>query len=292
MQRLTEVSSAQAWCRALRARGESLGFVATMGFLHEGHLALVEQAAKDNDHVCVSIFVNPLQFDDPADLERYPRNMEGDASMLEGAGCAMVFGGTLEGFFPGQLDERGELLPEHLVDPGSCALGLEGEYRRGHFVGVATIVQRLFEVVEPTRAYFGAKDYQQCLVVSEVGRRRGGPEVIISPTVREASGLALSSRNARLAAAGREQGLFISRALFAAKELWQQGERNAGILARRMQAVLEESELEVEYAAVRNPEHWSPEEPQAALSQAVALIAAKAQGQNGRVRLIDNMQLS
>lgn len=291
MQRLTEVSSAQAWCRARRARGESLGFVPTMGFLHEGHLALIEQAAKDNDQVCVSIFVNPLQFDDPADLERYPRDLEGDASKLEGAGCAMVFGGTLEEFFPGQLDERGRLLPEYRVDPGMSALGLEGEHRPGHFEGVATIVRRLFEVVEPQRAYFGAKDYQQGLVVADIARRLGGPQVHVLPTVREASGLALSSRNARLGAAGLEQGLFLSRALFAARDLWRQGEREAGALAGRMHAVLAESELEVEYAAVRDPQQWSSEEPQAALSQAVALIAAKAQGENGPVRLIDNLQL-
>lgn len=281
-----------AWCRAVRARGESLGFVPTMGYLHVGHLALVEQAVKDNDQVCVSIFVNPLQFNDPTDLERYPRDLEGDASKLAGVGCAMAFGGTLEEFFPGQLNGSGGLVAESMLDPGMGALGLEGEYRPGHLEGVATIVGRLFEVVEPTRAYFGAKDFQQCLVVSDVAERRGGPEVVVMPTVREESGIALSSRNARLGEAGHEQGLFISRALFAAKELWQQGERHAGVLSRCMHAVLRDSKLDVEYAAVRNPGHWTLEEPGGALTEAVALVAAQAEGSNGPVRLIDNLQLS
>ena len=291
MQRLTEVSSAQAWCRAVRARGESLGFVPTMGFLHEGHLALVKQAARDNDQVCVSIFVNPLQFDDPKDLERYPRDFEGDAAKLEGAGCQMVFGGTVEEFFPGQLDERGALQLERRTDPGPSALGLEGEHRPGHFEGVATIVQRLFEVVGPNQAYFGAKDYQQGLVVTDVARQMGEPSVHVLPTVREASGLALSSRNARLCRAGHEQGLFLSRALRAAKNAWAGGERDASELVRCMRAVLSESGLEVEYAAVRDPENWTPGPPRGPLTNGVALIAAKAAGRDGAVRLIDNMLL-
>jgi pantoate--beta-alanine ligase len=288
IERLGCPDEASAWCARERDAGRSLGFVPTMGALHDGHLELVERALDENERALVSVFVNPLQFDDPRDLERYPRDLEADATRLESLGCHMVFSGELEGFFPGQLNADGVLPPERLLDPGPAALGLEGEFRPGHFAGVVTIVDRLFDVTVPTRAYFGAKDFQQCLVVRDLARRRGGPRVVVCDTVREPSGLALSSRNALLDEAGRAAGSFIPRALEQALEAWDGGERRADVLVATMEKVLGSSPLEVEYAEVRDPENWTAERPTQPLERAVALIAAKA----GAVRLIDNRVLS
>lgn len=259
-----------------------------MGALHEGHLELVHRATEENDAVAVSVFVNPMQFDDPADLDRYPRDFEGDAALLAEAGCHMVFRGTLEEFFPGQLDESGRLPQARLRDPGPTALGLEGEFRHGHFAGVATIVDALFDVVRPERAYFGAKDFQQCLVVKDLAAERGGPQIVMCPTVREPSGLALSSRNRLLDADGLIQALALSSACHAARESWRAGERDAARLSELMTSVLTGPGLEIEYAEVRDPEAWSAERPDEPLERGVALVAATVRA----VRLIDNLPLS
>jgi len=221
---------AREWCRARRAEGLSLGFVPTMGFLHEGHLSLVSRALAENDLCAVSIFVNPLQFDEGADLEAYPRDWEGDTSLLREAGADLVFTGTLAQFFEGELDAQGNLPGERLLDPGPGAHGLEGACRSGHFEGVATIVDRLFEVVGPDRAYFGQKDLQQTLVVRDLAARRGSPEVVVCPTSREPSGLARSSRNARLGPEELQRATCISRALFAASRAWLDGEPTVAAL--------------------------------------------------------------
>lgn len=283
LQRCTDPAQAAAWCRA---REGTLGFVPTMGALHEGHLSLVRRAAAENDHVVVSIFVNPLQFGEARDLENYPRDFEGDCDLLETAGASMAFTGTLEQFFPGELVE-GDLPREQRVDPGEAALGLEGEFRPGHFEGVATIVQRLFTLVQPTRAYFGAKDYQQTLVVRTLAERMGFPEVVVCPISRETSGLARSSRNTLLTPEDREQALYLSQALFAARERWRAGIRSAAALEQHLRDALASSTLEVEYAVVRDPERWSHVPGRESLERAVALIAARA----GAVRLIDNLEL-
>jgi len=275
---------ARGWCAEERGHGRTLGFVPTMGALHEGHLGLVRRAREENDRVCVSVFVNPLQFDDPGDYERYRRDFEGDAGLLAEHGCDMAFTGTLEQFFP---RSGGSLEAVARVDPGPVAEGLEGTFRPGHFAGVATIVQRLFEVVRPTRAYFGAKDFQQTLVVAEVARRMDGPEIVVCPTSREASGLARASRNEQLAPDQRREAATLHRALVAARERWRAGERSAAELAAAMGRVLEPAPLAVEYAEVRDPERWTATAPDAPLERAVALVAAKL----GRVRLIDNLRL-
>ncbi len=284
--RLESPAEARAWCEAARAAGATIGFVPTMGALHEGHLELVRRAAMENDLACVSVFVNPLQFNDPADLEKYPRDLAGDARLLAEVGCAMVFTGSLEGFFPGELVD-GELPAAAYIHPGPGAAGLEGEYRPGHLEGVATIVDRLFAVVEPTRAYFGAKDFQQCLVVQHVAERRGGrPEVVRCPTVREPSGIAMSSRNTLLEGAACEESLVISRGLYAAKAAWDAGERDVATLTQRLREVVSVPGIDVEYAEVRDPGSWTLEAPSGALERAVGLVAANV----GGVRLIDNME--
>lgn len=275
-------SAARAQLQRWRSSGARIGFVPTMGALHEGHLHLVHRARRENEIVVVSIFVNPLQFDDPRDFERYPRSFENDARLLEGAGASLAFTGTLQEFFPGEGPST------RRIDPGPCAQGLEGALRPGHFEGVATIVERLFAIVEPHHAYFGQKDFQQSLVVRDLARRRGSPPIRVVPTVREAGGLALSSRNVFLSPEERVRALAIYRALRAAHQAFQAGERRPAALSAIMLRELAQQKLEVQYATVRDPEQWSAEEPQHALQHAVALIAVRL----GAVRLIDNWVLS
>jgi len=277
--------AATAWCARQRAAGHALGFVPTMGALHEGHLGLVRRAAEENARVSVSVFVNPLQFDDPADFERYPRDLARDAELLGANGCDMVFTGTLAQFFPGS---NGELERVELRDPGPAAEGLEGLHRPGHFEGVATIVARLFQVALPDRAYFGLKDFQQSRLVADLARETGAVEVVACPTAREPSGLARSSRNELLTPDQRREAAAIHSALVAAREAWQAaGERDPAVLARRMQEVLAGTSLVVEYAELRDPEAWTAEQPRGSMDRAVALIAARV----GEVRLIDNLRL-
>ncbi|MEZ6013938.1 MAG: pantoate--beta-alanine ligase [Planctomycetota bacterium] len=295
---LEEPAAARAWCAEARARGATIGFVPTMGALHAGHLDLVRRAARENDLAVVSVFVNPLQFNDPRDLARYPRDFAGDAALLSTVDCAMVFTGTLAGFFPELPPQSsaganvsagaGMVAPGTLVDPGGAAQGLEGAHRPGHFEGVATIVARLFDVVQPTRAYFGQKDFQQTLVVRDLAARTAGPEVVVCPTVREPSGLARSSRNALLSPDARHEALAISRALGAARAAWQAGVRDPEALAAALRGALGSPAIDVEYAEVRDPEAWTAEMPAGPLQRAVALVAAQV----GGVRLIDNTVLS
>ncbi len=287
MELLEDPASAGQWCARQREAGRTLGFVPTMGALHEGHLSLARRSVAENARTCVSVFVNPLQFNEAADFRGYPRDLDGDAALLAAEGCTMVFTGTLEGFFPGETTPEGGLRPGLLLDAGPCARGLEGSFRPGHFEGVATIVSRLFEVVRPDRAYFGAKDFQQCLVVEEVARRLGFPEVVRCPTSREPTGLARSSRNLLLREEDRERAPALHRALWAARAAWSSGVREAAPLRELMLGELARADLEVEYAEVRQPSSWTAAEPEGRLSEAVALVAARL----GRVRLIDNLRL-
>jgi pantoate--beta-alanine ligase len=281
------VAEARAWLYEQRACGLRIGFVPTMGALHEGHLDLVRRAARENDLAIVSVFVNPLQFNDPKDYAAYPRTFAEDVRLLSTAGCAMAFTGTLAQFFPHELDAEGKLAAAHRVSPGAAALGLEGAMRPGHFEGVAAIVDRLFETVLPDAAYFGAKDYQQAQVVLDLARRRGGPRVVVCPTVREASGLALSSRNARLSAEDRQRAAQIYQALRAGQAAWDAGVRDAEALRSTVLTVLQRTpEFRIEYVALRDPSKWSADEPQGSLAHAVCLVALWLSG----VRLIDNLR--
>jgi len=254
-----------------------------MGALHEGHLALVRRSVEENHRTCVSIFVNPLQFNDASDFDRYPRNYHRDSSLLDHLQTDMIFTAELLQFFPEAKD------PSDIImrDPGPRGLGLEGSHRPGHFAGVCTIVERLFEVVQPDIAYFGEKDFQQSLVIEDLAMEVGYPQIAVCRTVREPSGLAMSSRNTLLSKTQRDQAAFISLALYAARDAWRDGERDAAILAQTMQAVLSQSELEIEYAETRDPEAWTAEQPNGHLERAQALIAARI----ATVRLIDNLSL-
>ncbi|HEX6882232.1 MAG TPA: pantoate--beta-alanine ligase [Planctomycetota bacterium] len=271
--------AAARWCAEHGAR---LGFVPTMGALHEGHATLVRRARAECEHVVASVFVNPLQFDDPRDFQRYPRDLAADRALLGAEGCALVLTGTLEQFFP---EAGGQAPPAR--DPGPDAAGLEGEFRPGHFVGVATICARLFELVRPARAYFGEKDFQQCRVVRHVARGLGGPEIVICPTSRDPDGLARSSRNRLLAPGERATALALPRALFAARAAFREGERRVERLEALLAAELARADLTVEYAVVRDPERLALRQDELA-GAARALVAARV----GRVRLIDNLDLA
>lgn len=185
---------------------KNIGFVPTMGALHSGHISLVERCVKENDVCVVSVFVNPTQFNDKADLERYPRTEEADKKLLEAAGCDIVFMPKVEEMYP-EEDTR-------VFNFGSIETVMEGKYRPGHFNGVAQIVSKLFDAVEPTRSYFGEKDFQQVAIIRDMVRQLNLPvEIIACPIIREESGLARSSRNELLSAEERKKAALISEVL-------------------------------------------------------------------------------
>jgi len=285
---LPDPKTARQWCESQRWDGQNIGYVPTMGALHEGHLSLVRRSLIENDVTCVSIFVNPLQFDDSEDLKRYPNDLRADVEMLDAIGCDMVYVGELYEFFP----EISSIEDIAMEKAGAAGHGLEGDHRPGHLDGVRTIVSRLFQTVGPCRAYFGEKDFQQTLVVRELAKQLGYPQIVVCPVSRTVTGLARSSRNVRLTDTQRQQATIIYRALVSARQRWDNGERNAGQLQRAMESVLASAEgeiddFEVEYAEVRDPENWSKVSPSGQLPRAQALVAARL----GSVRLIDNMRL-
>jgi len=196
---------------ALRLAGKKIGLVPTMGALHEGHASLVRRAVSENDIVVVSDFVNPTQFNDKNDLLKYPRTLEADCELLKKEGAAYVFAPSVEEIYPEPDTRQFSYAPLDTV--------MEGKYRPGHFNGVCQIVSKLFMIVEPDKAYFGEKDFQQLAIIREMVKRMQFPlEIVGCPIVREADGLALSSRNARLSDEQRRQALNISRTLFQSKE--------------------------------------------------------------------------
>jgi len=271
-------------CAEKRNDGLAIGYVPTMGALHEGHLSLVERSVNENDFTVVSIFVNPLQFNRPEDLDTYPVSIERDKVALKEAGCDLVYSGEFSDFFPGlQMSEAMKI-----EQPCKAIRGLEAAHRPGHLEGVQAIVQKLFEVVGNCQAYFGEKDFQQTLVVKELAQRIGGIKVIVCPTIREKDGLAMSSRNVRLSQTQRDKATILYRALFAANHLWESGVRDPEALEMIMRdEMVKETDLELEYAAIRDPFNWTETTPISHVNQAQALIAANL----GAVRLIDNCRL-
>lgn len=194
-----------------RKAGKKIGLVPTMGALHEGHASLVRRAVAENEVVVVSDFVNPTQFNDKNDLLKYPRTLEADCELLEKEGAAYVFAPSVEEVYPEPDTRQFSYAPLDTV--------MEGKYRPGHFNGVCQIVSKLFMMVEPDKAYFGEKDFQQLAIIREMVKQMNFPlEIVGCPIVREADGLALSSRNARLSEEERQQALNISKTLFASKD--------------------------------------------------------------------------
>jgi len=276
---VTTAAALREWVAAARLRDGVVGAVPTMGALHEGHLSLVRRARAECGAVVVTLFVNPAQFGPGEDLARYPRDYTGDRAAAAAAGADLVFAPPAEVVYP----------------PGFCtwvtvegpALGLEGAARPGHFRGVATVVARLLHLVQPDRAYFGEKDYQQLHVVRRLVRDLGFPvEVVPCPTVREADGLALSSRNGYLSAEEREAARALPRALFAARDRFDAGERRGqSLLAAARERLEAEPRLRIDYLALADAETLAPID--AVRGRAVLLAAAYA----GSTRLIDNVIL-
>ena len=263
-----------------RRAGGRIGFVPTMGALHEGHLSLVRLARRHAERVVASVFVNPTQFGPQEDLAHYPRQPERDAELLAGAGCDLLFLPAVETIYP----------PGHatFVEPGGAARGLEGERRPGHFRGVATVVTQLLHLVQPDLAVFGEKDAQQLAVVRQLVRDLHLPvEIVAGPTVRERDGLAMSSRNAYLSPDERCAAAVLHRALRAAAALVEAGERDAAVVRKRLAAVLNEEPLAaVDYVAVVDAATFRPVER---LADTVVLPVAV---RIGSTRLIDNLRLS
>ena len=205
------INELRAELDVLRRAGKKIGFVPTMGALHEGHASLVRRAVEENDIVVVSVFVNPTQFNDKNDLLKYPRTLEADCELLQKEGAAYVFAPSVEEIYPEPDTRQFSYAPLDTV--------MEGKFRPGHFNGVCQVVSKLFMMVEPDKAYFGEKDFQQLAIIREMVKQMQFPlEIIGCPIVREEDGLALSSRNARLSDLQRQQALNISKTLFASQE--------------------------------------------------------------------------
>ncbi|HEY0013778.1 MAG TPA: pantoate--beta-alanine ligase [Allosphingosinicella sp.] len=265
---------------ALKADGATIAFVPTMGALHAGHMALVEEGRRHARHVVASIFVNPTQFGPDEDLARYPRREAGDAKMLEDAGCEILWAPDAATMYPDG--------PEISVRAGSAAEGLDGDSRPGHFDGVATVVARLFEAVEPDVALFGEKDYQQLLVIRQMVEAEGlDVRIVAVPTQRDADGLALSSRNLYLTEEERRAARALPRALGEAAQAIAEGKASAAdAVAKAKDALGRAGFAPVDYVELRDAETLAPVE---SAERPARLLAA---AWLGTTRLIDNLPVS
>jgi len=258
---------------------EPVGFVPTMGYLHDGHLALVKQARAENPSVVVSIFVNPTQFGPQEDLASYPRDTQRDLALLEKEKTDIVFMPSATEMYPPQFNSW--------VEIGKVTERLEGASRPGHFRGVTTVVAKLFNIVQPTKAYFGQKDAQQAIVIRKmVADLNMNLEIVTCPTVREPDGLAMSSRNIYLNPEERQAAVVLYQALNLAQQLWSQGEKDAEKLRQEMTELIQKQPLAtIDYVSVANTEtldELDEVKPPALVSMAVKI---------GKTRLIDNVVL-
>lgn len=280
METITQPEHLTDQIQQLKAQNQSVGFVPTMGALHEGHMALIEKARKANDVLVVSIFVNPTQFDDPDDYRNYPSTQKEDQQKLQEANCDLLFMPTEEAMYP----EGKKMLAN--FDPGPIAKVLEGEYRPGHFQGVATIVKKLFDVAQPHRAYFGLKDYQQLLIIQKlVADLEMGIDIIPVPIVRESDGLAKSSRNVLLTEKEREIAPVIYQTLQKAATALQSKTPVPEIQEQAFEAFHRYPELDPEYFEIRDAltlDHVSNPDHHAKILICTAVYL-------GKVRLIDNL---
>lgn len=276
MKEVSGPADVRAWVQGQRAAGRRLGFVPTMGFLHEGHLALVDRARRESDAVVMSIFVNPLQFGPSEDLARYPRDLDRDRTLARDRGVDLLFVPTANTMYPPGSEVR--------VVPGPTAARWEGAQRPGHFAGVLTVVAKLLHLVQPDVAVFGRKDFQQAALIRRMVADLDFPvEIVVAPTSRDSDGLALSSRNTYLTPADRAAGLGLSGALRAAVDAWRDGEQSAARLRAVMEAVFAlHPALGVEYIAIADPDTLEP------VGQVDAQTVIMVAGRAGRTRLLDN----
>ncbi|TLY37623.1 MAG: pantoate--beta-alanine ligase [Nitrospirae bacterium] len=279
MHTIRTIKGMVAWSRSAERDGRSIGFVPTMGALHEGHKSLIKSARAACDAVVVSIFVNPLQFGPMEDLERYPRPLEEDMRLCRREKVDVVFLPAVDELYPSAF--------ETAVSVQRLTRRFEGISRPGHFGGVATVVTKLLNIVHPGKAFFGQKDYQQAAVVSRlVADLNICTEIIVRPTVREPDGLALSSRNTFLTLEERKAATVLYQALAAARDVIRDGERSAKkIRAAMIRTIWEEPLARLDYAAVADAE--TLEEVRSARGRLVLLLAVWI----GNTRLIDNMEL-
>lgn len=272
------VENLHAYLAAARSEGKSIGLVPTMGALHEGHASLVKRSVEENDVTVVSVFVNPTQFNDKGDLERYPRTLDADCALLSSLGTDCVFAPSVEEVYP-EPDTR-------VFDFAPLDKVMEGVYRPGHFNGVAQIVSKLFMYVEPTRAYFGEKDFQQLAIIREMVRQQGfALEIVGCPIVREADGLALSSRNTLLTPEQRVTALAISKALFTSVKF---ADDHSLSETKQMveQAIADTEGLELEYFEVVDGNTLQSVATWDEADYIVGCITVYC----GKVRLIDNIR--
>jgi pantoate--beta-alanine ligase len=277
---LTEIDATRAWVRERQRAGETVGVVPTMGALHAGHLSLAEAARQGCDRVIATVFVNPTQFSPSEDFERYPRDLDADAKKLGSVGVEAIFAPSVAVMYPPSASTS--------IDVGPVALPFEGAIRPTHFAGVATVVAKLFMIAPADRAYFGQKDYQQTVVVRRMVEDLNLPiEVVVCPTVREADGLAMSSRNAYLSTDERQQALCLSRGLQEAERLYAAGERGASTLRDAVRSVIGGTKgVELQYVAVLSD--GTMDEVETVDAPAVIAVAARV----GQTRLIDNVRLA
>jgi pantoate--beta-alanine ligase len=280
LKRIQTIAEMKAACRQLSRVGKTLGFVPTMGALHEGHLSLVRASRSRCDVTAVSIFVNPLQFGPTEDLGKYPRTLERDAGLLEELGVDLLFLPTVDEMYPAGATTY--------VHVGGLSDKLDGASRPGHFQGVATVVTKLFEIVRPDCAFFGQKDAAQVAVLRKlVNDLDMDVEIVVRPIVREKDGLAMSSRNVYLTPEQRHQGLVLQRALLRVQKSADEGERSTERLAEiGKQAIAEEPGARLDYFAIVDPETLDP----VADVAKGALVAVAAYF--GATRLIDNIVLT
>lgn len=260
---------------------KAVGLVPTMGALHEGHLSLIQKALSENDIVVVSIFVNPTQFNNAEDLEKYPRNLSGDIKTIERLSQEVVI-------FTPEISEMYESTPKAIsFDFGGLDKVMEGKFREGHFQGVATIVEKLFELVKPTRAYFGEKDYQQILIIKSMLEQRKLPVTLVPcPIVREESGLAMSSRNERLSPEGRKQAAFIYSVLQEAQKLFTTASV-AEVEAFVKEQFSQKEGFDLEYFTITKADTLEEVKEKKSSESYRAFITVYVEG----VRLIDNIAL-
>ena len=273
-----EIEPLRAFLYNKRGRNHSIGLVPTMGALHQGHLELVKASKKSNSVTVCSIFVNPTQFNNPSDLEKYPRSPEQDIELLNSVDCDVLF-----------VPDKKEMYPKPSTvkfDFGQLDKVLEGEFRPGHFSGVALVVSKLFNIVNPSRAYFGQKDFQQFKIINRlVEELYFNIELICFPTLREADGLAMSSRNLRLSDEHRKTALVFYRALMFAKTEFKKGTNLKFVKEQVTKMCLHEADVRLEYFELADVENLNLLENVKPANQSIVLIA----GFVGEIRLIDNM---
>ncbi len=276
MEQLTDIGALRAWLAARRGPGRRIGLVPTMGALHPGHLSLVDAARRRCDVVVMTLFVNPLQFGPNEDFTRYPRDLARDHGLAAGRGVDLLFAPTVDAMYPPGAEIR--------VMPGDTASRWEGEVRPGHFAGVLTIVSKLFHLVQPDIAVFGQKDIQQATLIRRMIQDLDFPiEMIIAPTVREADGLALSSRNAYLSADQRVDAAVLSGGLRAAAKAFAAGERDSEqLLARVRHEMARAPAVRADYIALVDADHLAP--VARAEPGSIIVLAARV----GSTRLLDN----